>query len=589
MFDNAISSNQLPSVLLVFLCCSPEEIDDYVSQENYGNLEVVSIDSPDDYPDLISFISDSGCDYISFVEPEHVYETGKLIASISEFLSNPGTDMVVSPREFYDDNGNMILNVYSQYHAYFPGKTISGRSLLQDCVLNDLCLYGDISCATVPSSYAKRILPFIPIDRIAPEIRVTAFYHYLMLGAQLRYLDVTYVYKHLSIRNNARHYYPAFFEYLRAFLAREISITDNQINELQSRYLNYQIKFLPKEITFFYQNQSELDLLSPLVDEASKRGYVCKSTMNITEKAVIGIYCSHTNFPENSEFSVILLHDMTQGCDVWPLYWQTESWNNYDLGILPGEFWGDLWKQNAILSCARPRYGVFTLGFPKTDQYNILSTTDSSQKPHIEMKYDKTIMYAPSWEYDDKEDDFILALHSLPVNLLIKQNKKSFRSNEAFQFVIENIDKMRREHEGKFDNLYYLDPDTEFLKAVQLCDLVVSDESSVMTEALLYEIPSVAITDWMIPDMVPARKAIVPTDWVYRRKKVELRETVEKFLNGELNEINPSEWKNKVFGNSGHVSASIMDAIGYYSGNPSDTGFMENKLEMNTGISTLWN
>jgi hypothetical protein len=89
--------------------------------------------------------------------------------------------------------------------------------------------------------------------------------------------------------------------------------------------------------------------------------------------------------------------------------------------------------------------------------------------------------------------------------------------------------------------------------------------------------------------MVPARKAIVPTDWVYRRKRVELRETVEKFINGELGEINLSEWKTRVFGNAGHVAESIMDAIDYYTGTPSNTAFLQNKLEMNTGISTLWN
>ncbi len=589
MFDHNNNPSQLPSVLLVFLCCSSEEIDDFIREENYANLNVVSIDSPDDYSDLISFILDSDSDYISFVEPEHVYKAGKLIAAISEFISNPGTDLVISPREFYDDNGDIILNVYSQYHAYFPGKTIGGRSLLQDCILNDLCLYGDLSCTVVSSFYAKKVLPLIPIDKIAQEIRSTALYHYLLLDAKLRYLSSTYVYKHLSAKGNAFGYAPAFFEYLRHFLAPKISITNDQIAGLESRYLNYQIKSLKKEITFFYQNQSELDLLSPLMEEATRRGYACRSTMNITEKAVIGVYCSHTNFPENSDFSVILLHDMTQGCDVWPLYWQTESWNNYDLGILPGEFWGDLWKQNAILSCARPRYGVFTLGYPKTDQYCSDSTAILSGIPQIEMKYDKTILYAPSWEYDDKEDDFIRAIHSLPVNLLIKQNKKSFRSNEAFQFVIDNIDQQRSQHEGKYDNLYYLDPDTEFLKAVQLCDLVVSDESSVMTEALLYGIPSVAVTDWLIPDMVPARKAIVPTDWVYRIKRVELRETIEKFLKGELNEINPEDWKNKVFGNSGHVSVSIMDAIDYYSGAPSNTDFLGDKLELSTGISTLWN
>ena len=66
----------------------------------------------------------------------------------------------------------------------------------------------------------------------------------------------------------------------------EYTLTNDQINELQSRYLYYQIKSLKKEITFFYQNQSELDLMTPVIEEARQRGYICSSTDNITEKAV---------------------------------------------------------------------------------------------------------------------------------------------------------------------------------------------------------------------------------------------------------------------------------------------------------------
>lgn len=64
------------------------------------------------------------------------------------------------------------------------------------------------------------------------------------------------------------------------------------------------------------------------------------------------------------------------------------------------------------------------------------------------------------------------------------------------------------------------------MTALELCDMVVSDESSVMSEAVMFGKPSVAVTDWLIPDTVPSRFASVPMNYVLKCKKVELREYV---------------------------------------------------------------
>ena len=58
------------------------------------------------------------------------------------------------------------------------------------------------------------------------------------------------------------------------------------------------------------------------------------------------------------------------------------------------------------------------------------------------------------------------------------------------------------------------------------CEYVVSDESSVMAEALMFGKPSVAVTDWMIPDEDPPRPASVPMDYVIKCEKKDLREKV---------------------------------------------------------------
>ena len=132
------------------------------------------------------------------------------------------------------------------------------------------------------------------------------------------------------------------------------------------------------------------------------------------------------------------------------------------------------------------------------------------------MKYDFSILYAPSWENDGKEDDFITALASLNVNLLIKQAHWSDR----YSHIIENIRQMRALHEGKYDNVYYIEPEESIMTALAMCDLVVSDESSVMAEGLMFGKMSIAVTDWLIPDTTPSRFAEVPMDYVIKCQAV---------------------------------------------------------------------
>ena len=144
-------------------------------------------------------------------------------------------------------------------------------------------------------------------------------------------------------------------------------------------------------------------------------------TRDIFAPAEIGVYCQHVCHPENSRFSVILLHDLAQGRK--PNIWEYEPWNKFDIGILPGKFWNNLWSRCAFNYYVNPRCGTYEFGYPKSDLVSSpeLAQRVSSLKEKLNLKYDISILYAPSWENDGKEDDFIKALSSLNVNLLIKQ------------------------------------------------------------------------------------------------------------------------------------------------------------------------
>ena len=286
--------------------------------------------------------------------------------------------------------------------------------------------------------------------------------------------------------------------------------------------------------------------------------------LKIKEEAEIGIYCQHICFPENAKFSVILLHDMMQRHDIWPNIWTRERWNQFDIGILPGEDWTRRWSRSAGWNFANPRLGVYELGYPKGDDIDNSAFLEEveERKKRLELKFPYTVLYAPSWENDEKEDDFVRALQSLEVNLLIKQASWS----KSFQGVIRNIEEMRKIHEGKYDNVYYLEPEESILVALHICDLIVSDESSVMVEGLLYKKSSIAVQDWLIPDTVPPRFAVVPNDYVHKCKKVELREQVELFIKGMKEGKARDRQHKQFFSNMGMCCSDIVDLIEFYTG-----------------------
>lgn len=342
-----------------------------------------------------------------------------------------------------------------------------------------------------------------------------------------------------------------------------------------------------KDITLFYMGKAEYYILEPLIKEAERRGYNVSSTEDIGKEAEIGIYCSHIGCLQrgsySAKFSVIMLHDMTQGEVDWPDFWNEEPWNGFDIGILPGKTWVKRWQSCSGFRYAHPKFGVYEAGYPKGDyiynEQNIISS--ECLKIKLNMKYDKTILYAPSWENDGKEDDFIQALFDLPINLLIKQG--IFRN---YPQIRNNIIQMREMHEGKYNNVYYLDSDSNIMDAYSFCDVVVSDESGALTEALLFGKPSIAIMDWLVPDVTPSRYSFVPVDYVIKCNIAELRLTVEKIINERKQVINDK--RKQIYSFIGKSSSTILDLVDYYTGQSDDKKCLETEVQPCHKLHGLW-
>jgi len=318
---------------------------------------------------------------------------------------------------------------------------------------------------------------------------------------------------------------------------------------------------LKKDITFIYSDSAEKALYQPIYEEAEKRGYKVRMTENPFEKCEIGFYCQHINHPQYSKFSLIMLHDIIQQYSNWPDIWFREPWSKYDIGILPSDQWQDNWVKSSAFFYSNPRKGVFKAGWPKADAIQKLINVDYRREFYLKHSLNpdkRTVLYAPAWENDNKEDDFVKAVLPLNVNLIIKQ----WDANpEKFPTQVENVRKMKQIHEN-IPGVVILPPETNIFVAIAASDILVSEESSTMCEATMMGIPAVSVSDWLIPDVTPSRLPKCDYDFVYMTTRGELGNTIRQIITnyGEYKR-KTEEFCKKNFCNIGMTSSIIMDIV----------------------------
>jgi hypothetical protein len=333
--------------------------------------------------------------------------------------------------------------------------------------------------------------------------------------------------------------------------------------------LNFFIKIIMRKlnkITFYHSDNIEALTLKEISEEAGKRGYETRFTKDFWEKSQIGFYCSHQFYPVQAKLSCVMLHDLGQKHIVWPSFWKYEPWPKFDIGFLPGQFWADLYEEDKEDNLRRsPRYGIYKSGWPKSDY--VFRKEEQGRiknlRKELGFKYEKTILYAPSWENNNKQDDFVIALKDLDCNLLIKQAHWP----ENYPQIRENIKKMRSLHEGNFDNVFFLDWNTNIMDAIALSDILVSEESGVMVEAMLLNVPSIAVKDWVVPDTNPPRMPSIPYDFVKKSFKKDLKDSVISVLKFghkveyRSKEMTLEQYSDYWFSNKGYSAKYIIDTV----------------------------
>lgn len=318
---------------------------------------------------------------------------------------------------------------------------------------------------------------------------------------------------------------------------------------------------IKKDITFIYMDDAEKAIYMSIAEEACKRGYEIKFTQDKFCKCEIGFYCQHINFPQYSKLSIIMFHDIIQQYRNWPDIWLREPWNKYDIGILPSNQWVENWEKCSQYYYANPRCGVYKIGWPKADRYADLNKNEFKIKFNLKHGLDnnkKTVLYAPSWENDGKQDDFVRSMLTLDVNILIKQASVD---PDKYHDMSVAINEMYQLHKN-IPQVTILDPATNIIEAIIASDILVSEESSTMCEAVMMGIPAISVSDWLIPDVIPKRYPECNYNFVFMTQKDKLADCVQSMLKNYSKTLEQVEiFRRQTFGEIGGAAIKIMDII----------------------------
>lgn len=328
-------------------------------------------------------------------------------------------------------------------------------------------------------------------------------------------------------------------------------------------------------VTFFHKNVHEKHIFLPIAKELKNKGINSIYSKNMSKKAYVGFYCEKP--PKiNAKISAVFLEGIDHGRTIWPNIWKNEPWNDFDLGFLPGDSWVNRWKKCAHDSRSQTKYGVFKVGWTKSDflfnsKLNKKKITEFQKKYGINRK-GINILYAPSFECFDRQIEVAKIVKRLGLNLIIKH--WLVKKEKKYVDLWNNIKRSNKETLNIYKKkTKIIKPEENFLILLNFADLVVTDESSVAYEALLKNIPTISVVDWKMQRHNKAKSRFVkPSSIVFKTTKKKLSNKISELIKKKKKIEKKLEiLRKKEFSNLGYSSKIIVNIL---------LDFMENKSDV---------
>lgn len=269
-------------------------------------------------------------------------------------------------------------------------------------------------------------------------------------------------------------------------------------------------------ITLFYSDEVEHKILLPLKYEFEVRGYGVKFSNNFDEPSEIGIYACHTNYfglsksggwyKPPSNFSVICLHDLYHDNGDREYMFSNDSWDVFDLGLVPGERWLDIYRDGVARGFNGPKYGVRKVGWPVSDQVFNIQSHSARDNLTSSLGLDaskKTILLGASWLSKSMIEDCLVALDLSEYNFVIKivdWTRTEFGDSPWEKIFSAQVSETQKVINFAKNNFLKVAPfDINISELIGAADLVLSNGSNIMFEALIQNKPSICIKEWFHP------------------------------------------------------------------------------------------
>lgn len=306
------------------------------------------------------------------------------------------------------------------------------------------------------------------------------------------------------------------------------------------------------DITLFSPGGLHDEAVEPIATEAEGRGHNVRFSRDTTESAEVGIYTQHTHkIPAvNADLSVISFHGIDQGYHSL----SSENWSRFDVGLLPSEVAAKNWQQDSARPTVRPNIGVFTVGWPKSDL--VFRDEFDEEVQRLTEKYGimggKTTIYAPTVENDGKIHQYVDAARDVADSILVKH--APYESKDRLDILYE-------EYEDD-DKVKIFDPSEPIFPALATADVLVSDESSVLQEAILTETIPISVTDWPMRNRERTYPGVQLPDFAYQTECANLKSTLQNvFDQYEKRRSNVISQRDSHYANLGESSKIVVDLL----------------------------
>ncbi|WP_347831728.1 hypothetical protein [uncultured Planktomarina sp.] len=234
----------------------------------------------------------------------------------------------------------------------------------------------------------------------------------------------------------------------------------------------------------------------PLKNEFQRNGWETVFCKTGKTSGDIGFYCEDSSLPGKQDFTVITINGLDQDHVVRPDYtnwFSKENWGLFDLGVVPGPRWLNGWVARRYSLKNTPRLGVIPVGWFKGDD----AVNKNSRS--FKNKKIKTVLYAPQTEQDGKQKTVVEAAVAAGLFLKIKHWEDTpyidLFPNLLTNSYMQNL-AAENKFAKKFKNIKIYPVSKNFMETLSDVDLLITDQSSVLYEASMLNIPTLTCIDW---------------------------------------------------------------------------------------------